>query len=67
MDTLVTDLIGKKFSRDKYGESIWTDEIVEVFYVLSGSFKTRKFKVEPHIRGKRTQQVYELNEIIIKS
>jgi hypothetical protein len=64
-DTLISELIGQKFSRNKYGESSWVDEITDVFYIKSGSFETRKWRVEPYVRGKRGQ-VYELNEIIIK-
>ena len=30
----MNDLIGKKFKRNKYGLSLWEDEIVELYYAL---------------------------------
>lgn len=66
------NLIGKRFKRNKYGESIWEDTIRDVRYSLEVEnikalplHKPLKGKVKVHITGNKTFCWYDLDEIVI--
>lgn len=69
----IKNLIGKRFKRDKYGLSLWEDTIKEVFFnnrvILnkneSSKYKIKGFKPEIRIKGHKTINDFNLDEIIL--
>ncbi len=59
------ELIGKKFKRNKYGPSLWTDEIEKVKRVPSFEESPSKKTYYIFIKGKLSHLFYDLEECII--
>jgi hypothetical protein len=60
----ISSLIGKSFKKNKYGKSIWTDEIKYVGYknnIIDRFTKT----VEIYVIGKNSPNHFPLDEILI--
>lgn len=58
------DVIGKKFKRNVYGFSIWTDIVVSVFVVWEYHYREHQYcKAEIWIKGLRGQS-YPISEIV---
>lgn len=68
--TDITELIGRKFKRNVYGLSIWTDEITYVghrYQILSYDKETRETTraIKMFVVGSRSDQWYDLDEIVL--
>ncbi len=58
------NLIGKKFRRNVYGLSSWTDVISEVGYSTHILNRTSK-EIKPYVVGTQSKIRYDLNEIVL--
>ena len=59
------ELIGRRFKRNKYGLSNWTDTIVDIWYKRSVKLGVPGFTVEVMVKG--TLYDYPLCEVQIES
>jgi hypothetical protein len=62
--TNIEDLIGLEFRRNKYGLSLWTDEITYVGHRYRIIDRNTR-KVEIYVVGGRNNTWYDLDEIVI--
>lgn len=62
--TNIEDLIGLDFKRNKYGLSLWTDQITYVGYRSHLKSRTTR-TIEMFVIGKLSEQWYDLDEIVI--
>lgn len=62
--TNIEDLIGLEFRRNKYGLSLWTDEITYVGHRYKLIDRNTR-KVEVFVVGGRNDTWYDLDEIVI--
>lgn len=62
--TSIQDLIGLEFRRNKYGLSLWTDEITYVGHRYKIIDRNTR-KVEIFVVGGRNDTWYDLDEIVI--
>ena len=58
-------LIGKKFRRNVYGLSKWTQTIQEVKFILSFTTVKDKYFYEPKLMVKGNNHWYSIDEIVI--
>ena len=59
---VAADLIGKKFKRNKYGLSTWTDEVTQVWVIMSAKIAVEGNKPIFMIRG--SQHSYSADEVV---
>lgn len=62
--TNVNDLIGLDFKRNKYGLSLWTDQITYVGYTSHLKSRTTR-TIEIFVIGSLSKQWYFLSEIVV--
>lgn len=48
----MTDLVGKRFKRNKYGLSNWTDVVKKVWFVMACNVDGKTFKPLFMVRGR---------------